>query len=191
MGLFDSISRFLDSRQGDFVKLDNNQEVFGPGPLIILYNVPDGIENDEILDIVYDWAPNAHSQGCILHRIYSDKASYNASKNELNQSMEEVLDQIASGRSISAKASPLTARQGDFASSFSPLPPVLIFFSGFQNEEMMNVYNILGKEIYDETEGRITPGCAKAVPNAMKKPLGQVLDEIASDHADAMKMDQE
>ena len=190
MGLFDSISRFLDSRQGDFVKLDKNQEVFGPGPLIILYNVPDGIENDEILDIVYDWAPHAHSQGCILHRIYNDKASSEASKNELNQSMEEVLHQIASGRAISAK-SPLTARSGDFTSSFSPLPPVLIFFSGFQNEEMMNVYNILGKEIYDETEGRISPGCAKAVPNAMKKPLGQVLDEIASDHADAMKMDQE
>ena len=50
----------------------------------------------------------------------------------------------------------------------------------------MTVYNILGKEIYDETAGQSTPACAKAVPNAMSKPLRQVLDEIAGDHKDAM-----
>jgi hypothetical protein len=63
--------------------------------------------------------------------------------------------------------------------------PVL-YFSGFRNQEMMNVYNILGKEIYEETGGQSNAACAKAVPNAMQKPLRQVFDEICGDHSNAI-----
>eukprot|EP00546_Thalassionema_frauenfeldii_P000062 CAMPEP_0178933322 /NCGR_PEP_ID=MMETSP0786-20121207/23194_1 /TAXON_ID=186022 /ORGANISM="Thalassionema frauenfeldii, Strain CCMP 1798" /LENGTH=130 /DNA_ID=CAMNT_0020610883 /DNA_START=375 /DNA_END=767 /DNA_ORIENTATION=- len=61
--------------------------------------------------------------------------------------------------------------------------PVL-FFSGFDNSEMMASYNLLGGEIYKEN-GK-TAACAKAVPNAMSKPLQEVLEEISGDHSMAM-----
>ena len=53
---------------------------------------------------------------------------------------------------------------------------------------MLAVYNLLGDEIYQETGGQAVVACAKAVPNAMAKPLRQVLDEIAGDHQDAMQL---
>jgi hypothetical protein len=51
---------------------------------------------------------------------------------------------------------------------------------------MMETYSIIGKEIYEETGGSLIPACAKAVENAMGKPLRQVLDEISGDHEDVM-----
>jgi len=63
----------------------------------------------------------------------------------------------------------------------------VLLFSGFTNAEMLATYNILGPELYQETGRPVA--CAKAVPNALRKPLRQVLDEIAGDHRDAMTMD--
>ena len=48
MGLMDSLSNFLSNRQGDFVKLDSSDVAYGPGPLLIVYGIPAGIDNDEI-----------------------------------------------------------------------------------------------------------------------------------------------
>ena len=64
----------------------------------------------------------------------------------------------------------------------------VLFFSGFTNPEMMAVYQIMADEIYQETGGRNNVACAKAVPNAMHKPLGQVLEEICGDHQQAIIM---
>lgn len=171
----DALSKFLTSRDGDFVKLEESNDRFGPGPLLLLYNVPSNIVDEEIRDMIEDGAPNA--QNCIVTRIDS-------STPELELSLEEALVRFVSGRGRGATTWSVAMGDEIFA------VPVL-FFSGFRNDEMMNVYNILGREIFQETGGRASPACAKAVPRAMDKPLKQVLDEISGDHKVAMSMDSE
>jgi hypothetical protein len=166
MGLLDSISGFLQNREDDFIKLDSAEEVFGPGPLILLYKVPLGVTDDEIQDMVEDAAPVAYRKGCRLCRVANDI---------LNLSLQDALEQVASGK-VQASPNPMKVELATI--------PVL-FFSGFQNDEMLSVYNILGKEIYEETAGEASAACAKAVPNAMLKSCKQVLEEIAGDHEDA------
>ena len=79
MGLLDSFfsSSFLQNRQGDFVQLDKSTtaKAFGPGPLLILYNVPTGIQVQEVLDMIHDGAPSAHAQGCTVVRLDDDSDS--------------------------------------------------------------------------------------------------------------------
>lgn len=172
MGLLDSISDFLTNRDGDFVKLEDNESVFGPGPLILMVNVPNGIDDAEIQDMVEDGAPTAHRAGCRLYRVSSEKDPL------LDVSLEEALNQIAAQEdSIPAAA-------------IEPVPEVrnpLLFFSGFRNQEMMAMYNILGQEIFEETQGQATPACAKAVANAMNKKLRQVVEEVSGDHDEAIR----
>lgn len=173
MGLMDSLSNFLGNRQGDFVKLDSSDVAFGPGPLLIAYGVPTGIDNDEILDMISDGAPQASNQKCQVCRVSDQDASV------LDLSLEQALQGLASGTLSTSEAPPRV------------LDVPVLFFSGFQNDEMLAVYNILGREIYQETGGQSAPACAKAVPNAMQKPLRQVLEEISGDHKDALSMDEQ
>jgi len=49
MGLFD----FFTSRENDFIKLESTS-TYGPGPILILYNVPSGILDEEIQDMIDD-----------------------------------------------------------------------------------------------------------------------------------------
>ena len=169
MGLMDSLSNFLKDRDGDFVKLDASAVAFGPGPLLIAYGIPDGIDDEEIQDMISDGAPRAAKTGCKVCRVSEQDG------NVLDLSLEEALQGLTSGS--------LVASSGTNAKILNV--PVL-FFSGFQNEDMLAVYNILGREIYEETGGQSAAACAKAVPNAMGKPLRQVLEEISGDHKDAM-----
>lgn len=104
----------------------------------------------------------------------------------LDLSVKEALDEIVSGR---LKSEPPVEVMSASQASPSLLFPVLLF-SGFCNEEMMAVYNIVGKEIYQETAWQARPACSKAVLNAMHKPLGQVLSKIAGDHQNAIGMQQ-
>jgi hypothetical protein len=168
MGLFD----FLRNRENDFIKLEASDEVFGPGPILILYNCPEGIHDKEVRDMIEDGAPIAHQASCRIHRIQY------TTQPELDMSVRDATEQIASGiftkRSPPANAKPMESNI-----------PVLMF-SGFRKEEMMAVYNILGKEIYEETGGEANPACAMVVPNAMNKTLRQVFEEISGDHSDAI-----
>jgi hypothetical protein len=176
MGLFDSISDFLQDRQGDFVKMDqSSQDVFGPGPALLLYHVPNGIDDSEIQDVLSDGAPKAFRKGVILARLDETCDSL------LDQSVQDALNQVVSGQWVSSVS--LATDAGVLASG-----PVL-FFSGFTDAEMMATYTILGQEIYQETGGQVSPACAKAVPNAIQKPLRQVFEEILGDHQNAMKME--
>jgi hypothetical protein len=171
MGLLDSISDFLQDRQGDFSKLDSDGEVFGPGPAILLYGVPSGVTDDEIQDMVQDAAPIAHNKGCRLCRVTDDM---------LDQSLEDALEKVAAGK-MQASPNHVTIARPTTAMAI----PVLLF-SGFRNDEMRSLYNILGKEIYEETAGHASAACAMAVPNAMQKNCLQVLQEISGDHEEAM-----
>lgn len=173
MGIFDKISNFLENREGDFVKLEESEKEYGPGPLLLLYNVPSGIDDTEIQDILSDGAPVAYRKQCRVYRFSGDDNKL------LDLPLGEGLETIlrASG--------PTTSQMETAAATITSGVPVL-FFSGFQNDEMMAIYNILGQEIYEESGGQASPACAKAVANAMGKPLRQVLEEISGDHKDAM-----
>jgi hypothetical protein len=168
MGLMDSISNFLTKREEDFVKLDSSGSEFGPGPLLLVYGIPPGIDNEELQDMISDGAPVSTKKGCKIVRLSTSDG------NVLDLSLQEALDGLASG----------SLRASSPETSVADVP--VLFFSGFGNEEMMAVYNIVGQEIYQESGGQTSPACAKAVPNAMGKPLRQVLDEISGDHKDAI-----
>ena len=171
MGVFDSISNFLDNREGDFIKLEDSGKSFGPGPLLLLYNVPAGIEDEEVHDMLEDGAPAACRKGCHIYRFTGDGNSL------LDLPLQDSLEKIA------RREQPPIQIETTAASVTSGIP--VIFFSGFENKEMLATYNILSQEIHAESGGKFTPACAKAVPNAMEKPLRQVLEEISGDHSDA------
>jgi hypothetical protein len=170
MGLLDSISSFLQDREGDFVKLEDSEGAFGPGPLLLLYNVPEGIEENEFMDMVSDGAPQASKQGVVIASISSNDEKL------LEMTLSGALEQVVNG-------------VGTNKPVFDQTKCPVLFFSGFRNDEMMQTYNIVGKEIYEEAGGSLTPACAKAVKKAMGKPLRQVLEEISGDHKDAMSAD--
>lgn len=166
MGLLDSVTDFFSDRQGDFVKLEESGEIFGPGPLILMYGVPNGVLDEEIQDMIADGAPVASRKGTKLIRL---KANDPLLEQPLERALEMAVDMELAAETLVPSAVKI---------------PVLIF-SGFLNTEMIATYNIMGPEIYQETGGISTTACAKAVPNAMSKPLRQVIEEISGDHADA------
>jgi hypothetical protein len=186
MGLLDSFSDFLQGRDDDFEKLDKaDDSEYGPGPIMLLSNIPSSIENDEILDMLADGAPKAHKKGIQLCRLDSSTADV-----FLDQSLRQALDSVAllSSKKVDNTSSP--SQNPFFGTDAGILAkcPVL-FFSGFSNTEMMAAYGIIGQEIFQEMAGQATPACAKAVPAAMNKPLRQVLEEVSGDHLDATEKD--
>mmetsp|Transcript_14646 Transcript_14646/g.21094 ORF Transcript_14646/g.21094 Transcript_14646/m.21094 type:complete len:218 (+) Transcript_14646:92-745(+) len=193
MGLLDSISSmFLQEREGDFIKLEDSDEAFGPGPLLVLYRVPAGIDDGEIRDMLEDGAPKASKKGVTLYRIdqQEERDPLLLMKKEGDgKSVQEALAQIMDGSVVSVTPEVPSGSSVNLPNSSSAGGngcPVL-FFSGFENSEMMESYNILGNEIYMETGGACSPACAKCVPNAMEKPLRQVLEEISGDHLSAIQ----
>merc|ERR1719478_1969508 len=72
MGLLDSLGSFLNKRDGDFVKLEESLDTFGPGPLILIYGCPDGVTDEELVDMISDGAPkasNASPAGVLCRRF--------------------------------------------------------------------------------------------------------------------------
>ena len=156
------------------MKLEESVAVYGPGPLLIVYGIPVGIQDEEIQDMISDGAPNASKKNVKVVRLSTENS------NILDLSMQNALEGLNQG-SIEPSTTDTQTQQA--------LDVPVIFFSGFDDNEMLSVYNILGGEIYEETGGQASAACAKAVPNAMKKPLRQVLDEISGDHQDALSLD--
>lgn len=186
MGLFDSLSNiFLQDREGDFVKLEEHEEEYGPGPAVVLYNVPTNLLDDELTDMLEDGAPKATKKGISMTRIITAGGVVN--EDLLDLSVQEALERVVSSSKSLSSSSPPSLLSTD-AGILSTCPVLL--FSGFSNKEMMDSYNIIAEEIYKEMAGQaIMAACAKAVPNAMLKPLRQMLQEICGDHQDAMRQD--
>lgn len=170
-GLLDNVRDFLSQRDGDFVKLQDSDKPFGPGPFLVAYRVPTGIKDDELQDMVYDTLPR-------LSWVRLDEVPPN------DLTLQESLDLLASGKGLPSATS--DTNEQEVAPDVTT--PVL-FFSGLSNPDMMRVYNLMANEIYLESQQQAA--CAKAVPNAMDKSLRQVLDEIASDHRDATTQQQQ
>ena len=59
MGLLDNLGSFLGQRDGDFIRLEDSADCFGPGPAILLFGCPEGISDEELSDMIEDGAPNA------------------------------------------------------------------------------------------------------------------------------------
>ena len=191
MGLLDFIeNNFLDSRDRDFIPLSkSNEQVFGMGPLIICYAVPDTIQNDELLDMVEDGMPQ-RDEIKIQRLVGMDKNGEGGDVDYLDCTVEEALNRAmksSDGSSSSGSTSPSTS----IVSSSEQGPCPVLYFSGITNSEMMDTYNIIANEIYEETGGVHWPACAKVVPPAMKKSMRQVLTEISGDHEDAMRIRRE
>lgn len=174
-GFFDSVSSFLRSRDGDFMKLDRDGEVYGPGPLLVLFNMPLGISDDEIMDMISDGAPTASSRGCQLCRVFIGDEEF------LDRPLSECLEIKIQAR-WQQQQKVQTVSIGEMKSSQNPV----LLFSGFRNDEMLSTFQILSQEIFVETNGQLNPACAKVVPNAMNKALRQIFDEILGDHQDAL-----
>jgi hypothetical protein len=174
-------SSFWQQRQGDFVKLDpRSKQVDGPGPLLLAYNIPPGIDSAEIQDMIYDAAPLASAAGAVpVCRLYSSAAG---SSTLWETPLATVLAQIMAGT--------VPTSTNSNQESTAPGGGMVLLFSGFRNDEMMAVYQLLSQEIEQELayDALVAPAaaCAKAVPKAMKKPLAQVLDEILGDHDEAV-----
>jgi len=171
MGMFD----FLKKRNNDFVKLESSA-TFGPGPLLILYNVPSDIDDDEVMDMIHDGAPIAHKQGVKLQRIQPEDLTTRLGEKTVETVLREALQ---------ADYSYATKAETNETDEKMTVP--ILYFSGFNNSEMMSVYNIIAQEIYMETQGLANAACAKAVEPAMKKPFRQLLEEISGDHLQAIQ----
>jgi hypothetical protein len=178
LGFLDSVSEFWKSRQGDFVRLEDTG-VFGPGPCLILYHVPQTILDEEIQDMISDGAPAAFRKGIQVARIVSN--SHN--DNLLTMTVEDALTTIMTERNQILDLNP-PYDPNTFVDGNSSMVLPILFFSGFENSEMIYTFRIASQEIIREIG--IAPACAKAVPNSMAKQLQRVLDEISGDHTDAI-----
>ncbi len=175
MGLFD----FFKSREGDFVKLEETS-TFGPGPVIILYNVPDGILDEEIRDMIDDGITSSRAGEVKFARLCTSDLDSMGEK-----TVQDVLEEALANKLVrsSQSSSPAPA---SISGSMQPYVPIL-YFSGIASSEMMNTYNIIGKEIYEESGGMANVACAKSVEPAMNKSFRQVVEEISGDHTDALQ----
>jgi hypothetical protein len=209
MGILDFLQEnnpFLNSREGDFIPLNNNSDdnddSIGP-PLLILYAAPSTIGIDEYRDMVCDGMPNRRVVDNVVGRSDNEKQQVivirrlegmnDDDDTVLDLTVKDALDTLAS--SAAAISTSATINKNIAASS-----PVLqqkneemetcpvLYFSGVTNSEMMTTYRIIANEIYQETNGKHWPACAKVVTPALVKPLRQVLCEISDDHADAMRL---
>mmetsp|Transcript_9377 Transcript_9377/g.16306 ORF Transcript_9377/g.16306 Transcript_9377/m.16306 type:complete len:269 (-) Transcript_9377:126-932(-) len=200
MGLFDFIQEnFLDSRDGDFIPLEQSDDdtPFGPGPLVLLYAVPSTMDDEEFADMVEDGMPRRMKEGdsgVAIRRLAGMDASGEGGDELLNLTVGDALNKVMqtkSSSSVAISGNPIVA-MGSTTPVFEDNGqcPVL-YFSGVSNREMMDTYGIIANEIYEETSGVHWPACAKVVEPAMEKSLRRVLLDISGDHADAMRMRRE
>jgi len=224
MGLFD----FFKTRENDFIKLDESQDTFGPGPLVLLYNIPNGIEDEEIDAMLQDGAPVAYRKGnkkgsggiggIAFQRIYPQdfqEESIIDSEKTVSQVLEQALLAVKTGGADIDVDTDANTDAGTYidthpnantntndntndntnANERKPKPSIahvpILYFSGISNQEMMQCYNIIAREIYTETQGMANPACAKVVQPALNKSFRLLLEEISGDHADAMRMAEE
>jgi hypothetical protein len=180
MGILDSLSNFLQDREGDFDKLEDTDSGFGPGPALILYNVPSGLMDEELVDMLSDGAPTASQKGISMARIRPEDSTCTEL---LGKTLQDALETVVVMAKKPKSPSPTTMTTDAGVLAMCPV----LLFSGFSNPEMMAAYDIIAGEIYQESAGQAQAACAKAVPNAMLKTLRQVLDEISGDHLVVIK----
>lgn len=191
MGLFDFVQEnFLGSREGDFIPLEKS-DAFGPGPLILMYAVPDSMDDEELKDMVEDGMPGRAREGVVIRRLSGMDMNGEGGDELLDSTVGEALNKAMISSSSSSKPAPLSTSAMPVVTSPEKDPCPVLYFSGVSNTEMMDTYNIIADEIYQETNRVHWPACAKVVAPAMKKSMRQLITEISGDHADAMNLRRE
>ena len=186
MGIFDFIQEnFLDSRDGDFIPLKNSDDDT-PGPLILMYAVPDSMDDEEFMDMIEDGMGAKDEHGVVIQRIAGTVDCENYELLDLTVG-EALTKAMKDGTSAAPSSSPFVSAIADYNNTHCPV----LLFSGISNTDMMSTYRIVANEIYEETGGVHWPACAKVVKPAMSKSLRQVLEEISGDHAEAMRIQRE
>jgi hypothetical protein len=165
---------FFRERQDEFIKFEASDEEFGPGPALIFYNVPQGVLDDQLVDVLRENAPNAIRKGVSLSRMDSSTSSEWMDM-RLKDALEKVIRNSKDPNSQEAP-DPLTTDAGILATT-----PVL-FYSGFRNSEMLKTFNVISHAVHKETMGRLTVASATAYPDTMDRQLGQVLKEISGEY---------
>jgi len=224
MGILDSLLSRFQEEEDSFVKLEdmvgNGDFGYGPGPAVLLHNIPNTITDQEVLNMLSETAPKASQKGISMARIIEGTTETSQLQEQLmSLSLKDALEQIVHNSNapsptttettLASTAAAATATATATATTTSAPTAVeeeddqelygecktvvpVVIFSGLSHTEMMASYNTLGEEIYNETTAA-TAGigmhlaCATAVPNAMKKPLSQVIFEISGDHLEAIQ----
>lgn len=179
-GLLDAAkSLFLNEREGDFIKLEETGDGEGTGvPVLFVYNVARTIDNLELHDMLSDGSPIAHQRGIRLARLYDDEESQIL----MDQTLREAMESVEGTTTMPVEDIPTNMQSVSMTAKGCPV----LLFANFQNKEMLSSYDIISNEIFQE-DGSMA-ACAKCVENALDKPLGQVLEEISGDHAEALKL---
>ena len=192
MGIFD----FLTKREGDFIPLkSNNNAPYGPGPCIIMYAIPSTIDDEELRDMVDDGLTIRNE--VVIRRVDGSDLEKECAENDslLDLTVGEALNLVmkeGSKTNANRDTNINTTISVSYSKQYSKNDPCpVLYFSGIPNQEMMNTYNIIANEIYEETNGVHWPACAMVVEPAMSKSLRKVLMEISGDHADAMRLRRE
>lgn len=192
MGVFD----FFKSRKDDFVKLDSSsQSTIGPGPLILMYNMPDGIIDEELTAMIEDGAPIASRSekgGVAFERIFPSQIR-DADGVFSDKSVMEVLQMALSMASSRTRGKADEGNNMEVEGKMDSTSTPILYFSGISNSEMMQTYKIIAREIYEEMGGGANSraACAKVVEPAFDKPFVQLVEEISGDHSDAIRMNSE
>ncbi len=203
MGIIDFLQNntpFLNSREGDFIPLDKDEEeddTIGP-PVVVLYAVPNSMDDEEFCDMVDDGMPRRKvvdglttGENEVMIRRLDGMDEFGEGGDELlDFSVQDALNRVvqdAATTQILTTTAPSTTTAIVTSPSSSTTPCPVLYFSGVSNKEMMDTYNIIANEIYAETNGVHWPACAKVVPPALEKSMRQVLEEINGDNADAMR----
>lgn len=204
MGIIDflqSNTPFLNSREGDFIPLDkdsNESDTIGP-PVVVLYAVPNSMDDEEFCDMVGDGMPGRNvvdgvttGENEVMIRRLGGMDEHGEGGDELlDFSVQDALNRVVQDATISATTKATSSSSTVVTSISSTGPCPVLYFSGVSNREMMDTYNIIANEIYAETNGVHWPACAKVVRPALDKSMRQVLSEISGDHADAMRQGSE
>ena len=169
-----------DRDSPDFLRLEDNNEEYGPGPAIIFYNVPHGLQDEDLVDILKAQAPHAFGKGVSLSRMDSSTP-----REWMDLSLNDALKKLIANSKdpvIRRSPEPLTTDAGLLATT-----PVL-FFSGFRTSEMMSAFHVISHKVHKETGGQLTVTCSSASPYQMETNLQQVLLEISGDSQEKVPM---
>jgi len=198
MGVVDFLRGKLARKEeeGDFIRIDRgDDDTFGPGPLILMYAVPDTMDDGKLKDMVENSIPGRVKEGIVIRRMSGMGMNREGGNDALlDLTVEEALNEamgVQSNRDTAAPSLVGVPAEKPTTSPEEDGPCPVLYFSGISNSEMMETYETISNEIYEETSGVHWPACAKVVPPAMAKSMRWVLTEISEDHADAMRMRKE
>jgi len=99
MGILDSLLSRFQEEEDSFVKLEdmvgNGDFGYGPGPAVLLHNIPNTITDQEVLNMLSETAPKASQKGISMARIIEGTTETSQLQEQLmSLSLKDALEQI-------------------------------------------------------------------------------------------------